>query len=174
MFHKQGEGWYSSNHFLLYCKKPQTPPNTSNKQLNMVNSYRPEKKLSNQCLNYVLAKWLDFCWFFLIEQCHFLDNSCKSCTVAKPKEWMEFFEKPSGFNTRFRLTFCTLRAIFKQLNRWQSTPESGKTRKKKSKPGNTNPLHFCYTPWLWWRVWVVSFADSWLPSFQWQKCQQYF
>lgn len=69
-----------------------------------------------------------------IGQCHFLvtttnDNSCKSFTVAKPKEWLEFWK--NLLQCQPRLTFCTLKAIFKQLNRWESTPEAGKTKEKK-------------------------------------------
>lgn len=75
---------------------------------------------------------------FFIGQCHFLvtttnDNSCESLTVAKPKEWLEFSESLNSFNTQLRLTFCTLKAIFKQLHRWQSTSESGKTKKKEER-----------------------------------------
>ena len=92
------------------------------------------KPMSKFCPRWVA--WLVVAFF--IGQCHFLeattnDNSCKSFMVAKPKEWLEFLKNLYSFNTQLRLTFCTLKAIFKQLNRWQSTPESGKTRGKKEK-----------------------------------------
>lgn len=136
--------------------KTQTPINTSNEQLKRGRSHRVEKNNpSNWSLNYVLDKWLDLClfWFFFVVfsgWCHFLltttkNNCCQSSMAVKPKKEWNFLKIFTASIVTSRLTFCVLKAIFKELNRWQSIPESVKVKKKvkawKCKPIALTP-HF--------------------------------
>lgn len=82
--------------------------------------------------------WLAFVLIFFVVfsgWCHFLltttkNNCCQSSMAVKPKKEWNFLKIFTASIVTSRLTFCVLKAIFKELNRWQSIPESVKVKKK--------------------------------------------